>query len=191
MADRHSALHEWYTPGLYGADASLGLHVRQRRDLNLYQLTHWPDRGKAFADMLGELIGLVPTDRASGNEGHTLLPIGPETYWLVSADVVDGSLRDRLEADIGTLADLGHACTGLSLSGPKSRALLAKGLPIDLHPRAFPEHGVAVSAIHGIDIVVHRNGTDSVFDLYVPRSYAGDFWHWLTGAAAEFGYRVD
>ena len=88
--------------------------------------------------------------------------------------------------------DLTHGRTILRISGPKARALLAKGLPIDLHPREFPLGGVALGAIHHIGVAVHLRDTaeGTTFDLYVGRSQALCLWEWLAESAAEFGYQV-
>jgi methylglutamate dehydrogenase subunit D len=194
VAERHSALHG--IPGT-GSGKHPGITVRLLRDFSLYQLSHWPDQRRTFAEALREAIGLSPDatpGRATGNGSRWLLSIGPDTHWLLAheGEPLNEALREQIAADIGTVGDLGHARVGLRLSGPEVRAVLAKGLPIDLHPRVFPAGSVAVSAIHGIDLVLHRHDEPSgAFDLYVPRSYAGDFWHWLSDAAAEFGYQVD
>ncbi len=195
MAERHSALDGALGTGI-GSD-SPGITVQQLRDFSLYQLSHWPDQRQAFAAALQDCVDLAPDvtpGRATENGSRRLLPIGPDTYWLLAHDGedLDEALREQIEDGIGTVGDLGHARVGLRLSGPEVSAVLARGLAIDLHDRVFPAGSIAVSAIHGIDLVLHRHHepTDA-FDLYVPRSYAGEFWHWLSDAAVEFGYRVD
>lgn len=194
MAERHSALHD--IPGT-SSGAQPGITIRLLRDFSLHQLSHWPDRQRAFAEALREAIGLAPDATpglATGNASCRLLSIGPDTYWLLAHDgeALNETLRTRIEDTIGTVGDLSHARVGLRLSGPEVRSVLAKGLPVDLHDRVFPTGSVAVSAVHGIDVMLHRHDEPAgAFDLYVPRSYAGEFWHWLSDAAAESGYRVD
>lgn len=194
MAERHSPLHD--LPGS-GSGGQPGITVRLLRDFGLCQLSHWPDQRQAFAAALQDTVGLVPDampGRATENGSYRLLPIGPDTYWLLAHDGEDmeEALRAQIEDGIGTVGDLGHARVGLRLNGPEVRAVLARGLAVDLHDRVFPASSVAVSAVHGIDLVLYRHHDPAdTFDLYVPRSYAGEFWHWLSDAAAEFGYRVD
>ena len=68
--------------------------------------------------------------------------------------------------------------------GDRVRDVLRKGLPIDLHPAAFPEGSMAISAIEGIRVAVVRNG--SHYDLLCPRSFTDSLRHWLLDAALEF-----
>lgn len=187
MAEPVSALHGRLEPGDHG-DAP-GLRLSERRGLKLWQIVHWPDRRDACARALQSELPAPGT--AVETEGRVLLAVGPDSYWLVAdGDESTQGPDARLDADTGTASELDHARVVLRLQGPAVRRVLAKGLPIDLHPREFPVGGVAMSAVHGIALLLHRAG-DEIFDLYVPRSYAADFWEWLTDAAAEFGYGVE
>ena len=73
--------------------------------------------------------------------------------------------------------------------GPKARALLAKGTPVDLHPSAFgPGKSAMTQMAH---IGVHLVQTDAgTFELSVFRGFAENFWEWLTEQAEEYGYQV-
>lgn len=194
MADAISALQHVWDAGRFGREADApGVTLGQRRGLVIAQLCHWPDRTNAFATMVADLLALrVPAaNRASVSDTVSLLSVGPETYWAVAASSEPlAGLRARLDSDTGTVAELSCARCALRVSGPATRQVLAKGLPIDLHPRAMPVDAVASSAVHGIGVVVHRSAEDT-FDLYLLRSFAVSFWEWLTDAAAEFGYSVD
>lgn len=195
MVDAISALHQVFEAGDFGRETDTPeATLRQRRGLMIAQLCHWPDRDAAFARSVDEILALpVPAvGRASSGDAVALLAIGPETYWVVAETGATGllaTLRARLDSDTATVAELSQARCALRLSGPAARQVLAKGLPLDLHPRVLPIAGVAGSAVHGIDVVLHRSG-EQAFDLYVLRSYAVSFWAWLTDSAAAFGYRV-
>ncbi len=195
MANAISALEHTLEAGRFGRDTDApGVTLTQRRGLLIAQLCHWPDRADAFARAIdtGLTLPVPAPNRASADNAVAMLSIGAETYWVV-AEGADGELLDRLRAgfdsDTATVADLSHARCGLRLRGPAVRQVLAKGLPVDLHPRVLPVGAVAVSAVHGIHTVLHHSGGD-IFDLYVLRSYAVSFWGWLTHSAAEFGYAV-
>ena len=66
----------------------------------------------------------------------------------------------------------------LRISGPRVRDTFAKGLPIDLDPRAFAVGDVASSILAHIGVTIWRVG-ETAYDVAVPRSFARDFWHWL------------
>jgi sarcosine oxidase subunit gamma len=78
----------------------------------------------------------------------------------------------------------------LRLSGARVRDVLAKGLPIDLHPRAFRTGDATTSIISHIGIQLWQVDDAPTYDIVFFRSLAGSFWKWLTDSAAEYGYRV-
>ena len=69
-------------------------------------------------------------------------------------------------------------------------AAIAKGFAIDSHPDAFPVQAIAHTMVEHTGVLLHRVGPEA-FEIYVPRSYAVNSWHWLTVSAKEFGYEVE
>ena len=78
----------------------------------------------------------------------------------------------------------------MRLSGSRVRDLLAKGCPIDLHPRAFKGGDVALTTISHIGVHLWQVDDAPTYDLALMRSMAESFWSWLDASAAEFGYSV-
>ena len=76
------------------------------------------------------------------------------------------------------------------LAGPRVRDVLAKGLPIDLHPTVFGAGSAATSVIALMGVTLWQVDDAPTYDIAVFRSLAGSFWKWLTDSAAEFGYEV-
>jgi sarcosine oxidase subunit gamma len=70
------------------------------------------------------------------------------------------------------------------------REALAKGCPIDLHPRAFAAGAAAATVIGHIGVNLWRLPSDDGLHLAVFRSMAGSFRSWLHASAAEFGLEV-
>jgi glycine cleavage system aminomethyltransferase T len=104
-----------------------------------------------------------------------------------------GAARRCREAAAGlaSVVDQSDARALLRLRGPRLMDTLAKGLEIDLHPRAFPAGSVALTALSHVPVVVWKRREALVLDLLVPRPTAADIWHWLQEAAAEFGIEVE
>jgi sarcosine oxidase subunit gamma len=66
-----------------------------------------------------------------------------------------------------------------------ARDLLARGLPIDLHPDEFPPLAFARTVInHTTALIINRA---AAFAVYVPRSYAAATGEWLKITAAAAG----
>jgi sarcosine oxidase subunit gamma len=141
-----------------------------------------------FADRYA--VDLPSTPKAVEVNDITLLWAGP-LQWLVVSRQSD--LPSRLSTDLGRIAavsDQSDARAVLRLEGASVRAALAKGCPIDLHPRAFGRGVTAITAIAGIGVQIWRDDDGDAFHLVMARSMAGSFWSWLTSASAEFGVEV-
>jgi heterotetrameric sarcosine oxidase gamma subunit len=79
----------------------------------------------------------------------------------------------QLSARLGeavAVVDQSDGWAGLTLTGTAARDVLARLLPLDLDPAAFPEGAAARSALRHVPCLVIA--TEEGFDLLVPRSYA-------------------
>jgi sarcosine oxidase subunit gamma len=105
-----------------------------------------------------------------------------------------GALAGDLAATLKGLASVSDQSDGraiLRISGSRARDVLAKGLPIDLHPSVFGPGSAATSVIALMGVTLWQVDDAPTYDLAVFRSLAGSFWTWLTDSAAEFGCRVE
>lgn len=76
------------------------------------------------------------------------------------------------------------------MSGARARDVIAKGCPLDLHPRVFGPGHCAQTYFDRAGIMILQTSTAPSFELIVRRSYADYLWAWLTDAASEYGYAV-
>jgi sarcosine oxidase subunit gamma len=197
MAERQSPLAGHWTPGFLGPASGAddwGVTLKERHPASLVQVAGWPSSAGALTERLREETGVAPPPPGNGatNDDLALLWTAPGRWLIVPetrADLAD-TLTAAIDLDIGTVSDLGQARCVLRLSGPMAPSVLAKGLPIDLHLRAFPVDGVVQGSLHHMGILVHRVAADA-FDLYVFRGFAVSLLEWLTDAAAEYGCAVD
>jgi sarcosine oxidase subunit gamma len=90
---------------------------------------------------------------------------------------------------LASCSDQSHGRVILRIAGPRARALLAKGTPIDLHPSAFGPGRSAVTQMAHVGVHLIQTGEDA-FELSVFRGFSENFWEWLTEQAEEFGYQV-
>ena len=142
----------------------------------------------ALQAKMREAYGLELPVTPTVAEGRSLSALwaGPG-QWLVIAPA-EG--RSDLEQELAKgLA--GHAAVTdqtdsraiIRVSGPKAASVLATGLPIDLHPRAFGPNSVAITHAAHIGVVVWRGAAEQSFHVACSRSFAGSFWDWLSDAA--------
>jgi sarcosine oxidase subunit gamma len=129
----------------------------------------------------------------------TVLWLGPDA-WLLAGPPGDGGSRiDGLRQALADLhagiTDVTDGRVALRLAGPDAREVLAKGCPLDLHPRAFPPGSCAQSLIAKASVLIHllddEPGRGPTFDLYVARSFAHYLWTWLDDAGREYGVQIE
>jgi sarcosine oxidase subunit gamma len=118
---------------------------------------------------------------------------GPGQWLAVSetlaGDALARDLKQRLKG-LASVSDQSGGRTVLRLSGPRAREVLAKGLPIDLHPRAFGPGSAATSTISLMGVQLWQVDGAPTYDIALFRSLSASFWRWLTASEAEFGYEV-
>ena len=123
-----------------------------------------------------------------------MLWLGPDEWLVVTpdrrAERIERELRGALEGQHAALSDVSHGRTVLALSGPDARALLAKGCPLDFHPRVFGPGRCAQSSLAKCQMLIHQVGEAPAFEIYVNRSFAQYAWTWIEDAGQEFRVRI-
>jgi sarcosine oxidase subunit gamma len=140
------------------------------------------------AEQIGAVLGLqAPTSPAFVRNGSLeLIGTGLGT-WLAINDTPDAdwpaALKQKL-AGLAAVADQSSGYTVLRFSGPKSRALLQRGVAIDLDPTVFGVGCAATSLIAHIGVIFWQVDDAPNFDLAIFRSYEDSFRHWIETAVA-------
>jgi sarcosine oxidase subunit gamma len=119
-----------------------------------------------------------------------LIWAGPQQWLAISEDRAAPERLARALEGLAAVSDQSDGRAVLRLSGPKLRDTMAKGCPVDLHPRAFRPGDTALTAIAHIGVQLWQLDEAPTFEIAVFRSMAGSFWRWLSGSAAEFGLEV-
>jgi sarcosine oxidase subunit gamma len=114
---------------------------------------------------------------------------GPEQWLAVAERATNRDLETELKPLLQGLASVVDQSDGravIRLSGPKARDVLAKGMPIDLHPRAFKSNGVAITHASHIGVILWQLDGTPTYEIAMFRSFVDSFVHWLKDATAEF-----
>lgn len=167
--------------------ANPGVILRERYPVTMLSLRGSGDQ--AFSSRAQAALGCelpcVSNSSCTTDEGE-ILRLAPAEWLVVTGTPSRWSEAITIEG--ATLTDISHARAVILARGDRVRDVLSKGCLIDLHPRQFPPGMCVQTSIARIGVILHRVQNGSEFALYVPRSYIGSFWHWLTGSAAEYGY---
>ena len=153
--------------------------------------------GAEFRDTVAAVLGLEPVVEpltALRRRDVSMLWLGPDEWLVVTPDRrlarIERALRDALAGQHAALTDVTHGRAVLVLSGPDARAVLAKGCPLDLHPRVFGPGRCAQSRLAKCQALFHQTTDAPEFEIHVQRSFAEYAWTWLEDAGQEFGVRI-
>lgn len=123
-----------------------------------------------------------------GNEIRFLWA-GPER-WLAASPSMMGealvaSLREAA-GDVASVCDQSDGSILLAVSGPHARDVLARGIPIDLHPAQFGVGDTAITLAFHVGCQIWQADDKPTYILAVPRSYGASVRAWLDEAAGGF-----
>ena len=178
-----------------------GVRLGERLDLGKIDL-RGDAHDRAFMAAVGRILDLLlPSEPCTSavREQTTALWLGPDE-WLVTcpAHEVPGlieALRAALSEVHAAITEVTDGRVAFRVAGPSAREMLAKGCPLDLHPRAFPPGRCAQSLLAKTSVLVHLvdDGAERTpsFDIYVARSFAHYSWTWLEDAGREYGVLLE
>ncbi|WP_051630936.1 sarcosine oxidase subunit gamma [Afifella pfennigii] len=184
MAERISALAELAAPPR--AEGEAALRLSELAPASIVQLQAFLEGAEAFGEALGETLGLAMPENAYFAEGEavTLVSLGVGRLLVLSGEAeLAAKLRDVIGAS-GTVTDLSHARTLLSLEGAAAQEVLARGIAIDL--ARMPPGAATQTKMEHFDVTLLRRAGDC-FELLFHRSFAEAAAEWLLDAGAPFG----
>ena len=101
----------------------------------------------------------------------------------VQAGVLEAQLAEAVQGSYAAAVDVGSGYTVVEISGERVRDVLARGCPLDLHPRMFKPGQCAQSHYFKSSIVLIPTGDDA-FEIVLRRSFADYFVRIMLDAAA-------
>jgi methylglutamate dehydrogenase subunit D len=181
-------------PGHFGRAGSTGLTIVVRGEIAFASVTARRDKRTALVAAVDAAFGIaLPDGPRRTTKGALSFAGTAPAQWIASAEGAEAvGLATRLRGRLGpfaTVTDQSDARLVLHLTGAHVRDVLAKGVPIDLHPKVFEVGNVAVTQAAYIGVQIDRLD-EATYQLATARSTAGSFWSWLSASAAEFGYDV-
>jgi sarcosine oxidase subunit gamma len=189
-----SALAGLAVPGRYGyAGGEPGVTIAERIGLGLATVA--ARKGAPLRAAVKASYGVNLPDDSTVGQGPEMsfVGYGPGQWLAVSGTLRNDTLAKQLGQDLKALASVSDQSGGrtlLRLSGTRARDVLAKGLPIDLHPSVFGPGSAATSTISLMGVQLWQVDEAPTYDIALFRSVSASFWRWLTASAAEFGYEV-
>lgn len=142
-----------------------GLTLSEAPPARITSVAPFSGKDRAVGTALKALgLGWPAPGRSFSADGATCLWTGRGQAFLIGADPVG------LDA-IAALTDQTDGWARMRLAGPAAEAVLARLVPLDLRPAAFPEGAVARSGLNHMTMILGREGPDA-FQIMVFRSMA-------------------
>jgi sarcosine oxidase subunit gamma len=191
-----SALAGLAVPGRYGkAGGEPGVAIAELTGLGLATLAARKGQAGALKEAVASAYGVELPDGSRMARGRSVsfVGYGPGQWLAVSESLANEALAEDLKRRLGALASISDQSGGrivLRVRGPRARDVLAKGLPIDLHPQRFASGSAATSTLSLMGVQIWQVDEAPTYDIALFRSLSESFWRWLAASAAEFGYEV-
>ncbi len=138
--------------------------------------------GPAAARALG-LDRLPEANQFAAADGCNVLWLGPDEFLAVGTDDLRASLetrlRDAIPAGEGAVVDVSANRTGMLLSGPDARDVLAGCCAIDLHPRVFRAGSCAGTLLAKAQVLIAQVDDGPTYLILVRPSFAEYVKSWL------------
>jgi sarcosine oxidase, subunit gamma len=177
-----------------------GVRLGERQGLGKIDL-RGDVQDRAFMAAVGRVLDLLlpgEPGTSTAKEQIAALWLGPD-QWLVTCPAPDaarlvGAMREALRDVYAAMTNVTDGRIAFRLAGPSARDVLAKGCPLDLHPRVFPPGSCAQSLLAKAAVLIHLVDdippSGATFDVYVARSFAAYLWMWLEDAGREYGVQI-
>jgi sarcosine oxidase subunit gamma len=173
-----------------GPDGVTLTEVRFARLINLRGDAGDPRFRQATGGVLGFDLPLQP-NRFLRRGQRSCLWLGPDERLVVDEADAGADPSDRFGIALAglhaSIMDLSAAYAALDLAGVKAPEVLAKGCPLDLHPREFRPGHCAQSNLARTQAIVALEDEAPSFRVYVRRSLAEYLAQWLLDAMREYG----
>ena len=134
----------------------------------------------------------IPTKAglSSGNSDIRILWQAPNIWIIISEnnDILKEIVKQCPENDFA-ITDLSHSRAIIEIKGNNALNVIKKGCPLNLNN--FNKNNCANSVYHGITISLDMINDDPItFNVMALRSFADSFYHAVTDASLEFGYKA-
>ena len=189
-----SALANVHTTGQYGdyddKNENNLLKISEVKNLLIVQIVQYKNSSVSIEsiDIDGLKLKDEPLKVVSNNETRILWN-GPKNWFLVSTkkDLLKDIIQNFNETDFA-VTDLSHSRAVIQIEGSEAKEVLKKGCPFNFN--SLEKNNSINSTYNGIAFMVDMldDNPDKV-RLFTLRSFGESFYHSVTDASLEFGYK--
>ena len=187
-----SALADVFSSGKFGDHEGKNnlLKISEIKNLLMVQIVHYKSSKISFENI--DIDGLKLKDEPSNvisNKDTRILWNGPKNWLLVSTkkDLLKNISQNFKETDFA-VTDLSHSKAIIEIEGQDTKEVLKKGCPFNFN--TLEKNNSINSAYNGIAFTADMldDNPDKV-RLFTLRSFGESFYHSITDASLEFGFK--
>jgi heterotetrameric sarcosine oxidase gamma subunit len=172
-----------------------GITLSERSGLSICSVVARTGRARDLAGRVQAMFGIDLPDRPrhTGAGSIAFVGAGPGQWLALAADAEPLAFERRLRAELAGLASVADESDGrtiVRIAGARARDMLAKGLLVDLHPRAFGPGSAATTMVAHMRVQLWQLDAHPTYEFAVPRSFAVSWWDWVIEAGAEYGIEI-
>jgi heterotetrameric sarcosine oxidase gamma subunit len=193
---------DWLIPEVYTASAEEAAALRE--GVGLIDISIWGKlilKGVNTSAVIAACLGDSPAKpgevREIKSNQISAAELTPDEFLILTPPGAEKKLATSLEVAItsqdifASVIDQTSGLVGLSISGPKSTAVMRKLCAIPFSSKDFPNLCVAQSSFAKVRAtIIRHDGSDSpAFELFADCSYGEYLWEAILDAGSEFGIR--
>ena len=189
-----SALANVHTTGQFGDYEGKNendlLKISENKNLLIVQIVQYKNSSVSFEgiDVDGLKLKNEPLT-VIFNDNTRIMWNGPKNWLLVSTkkDLMKNILNEFKDTDFA-ITDLSHSRAIIEIEGKETIEVLKKGCPFNFN--SLEKNNSINSTYNGIAITVDKlNDNPNKVRLFALRSFGESFYHSITDASLEFGFK--
>ena len=166
------------------------LKISENKNLLIVQIVQFKNSSVSFESI--DVDGLKLKNEPLAvvfNDNTRIMWNGPKTWLLVSKkkDLIKNILHEFKDTDFA-ITDLSHSRAIIEIEGKETIEVLKKGCPFNFN--TLEKNNSINSTYNGIAMTVDKlNDNPNKVRLFVLRSFGESFYHSITDASLEFGFK--
>ena len=189
-----SALANVHKPGEFGdhegkIENDL-LKITENKNLLIVQIVQYKNSSVSFEDINVDGLKLKNEPlTVIFNDNTRIMWNGPKNWLLVSTkkDLIKNILNEFKDTDFA-ITDLSHSRAIIEIEGKETIEVLKKGCPFNFN--TLEKNNSINSTYNGIAMTVDKlNDNPNKVRLFALRSFGESFYHSITDASLEFGFK--